>query len=257
VLKAVVDDIHQKYDSLFEFVKLDFLFDKNQSKANQSSSSNANASAKSVPHDEPDISVDYSFEISLRAYFHKIFPNNRIFKCATGDQLELISKSHFHEAILQILDIKTMFKEEVEEDRGRGLISTLFDYLSSEERQISDPDGTSILNIGGVVKNEHDESRFDLYRSVYDKAKLQYPILRTNAIEYVSLKWLKEEDKDPNNYRSGPIDYWNRLVYQVVNDTWNNVRSSDKLKMLMNKDYLGLYKVHYESAVPWYVRQSR
>jgi hypothetical protein len=151
-IKAVVDDIRHKYDALSECFKMDFLITSNKIENNQGSSSSASDSSasassasassasaittsssasastsgtSSTASEEPDIEIDDSFEISLKAYFNQTNPNNRIFKHILGSELELISKGFFHSAMVKVINVQYMFISDITEEKYKKLALAL------------------------------------------------------------------------------------------------------------------------------------
>jgi hypothetical protein len=108
-LQAIVNDIRPKFDALFVFLTMDFLFDTTQNSNNQlsnnyNSGTNANIEGNVlidvVRRERSSLSLDVSFEISLKEYFNQKYPDNQIYAYISERQLDLISKFHFHEANL-------------------------------------------------------------------------------------------------------------------------------------------------------------
>lgn len=58
-----------------------------------------------------------------------------------------------------------------------------------------------------VINNENKMVRFNLYKDLYNEAELSCRILGANALEYVSLSWLPENDRDPLGYAKRTDNY--------------------------------------------------
>jgi hypothetical protein len=262
-LQAIVNDIRPKFDALSVFLTMDFLFDTTQNINNQLNNNyNGNANTNSegnvvidiVRRERTSLSLDFSFEISLKEYINQKYPDNRIYAYISERQLDLISKFHFHEAIVDLINVKAMFAQEVEyqyeEHRIAGIV---FDHVSNKKYNRDHSD------LSGLITNANDKIKFSFLKSVYCEAKLYYPILYSNITEYISLSWLHDEDRDEESYEDDDDEedsedddtenrmLWNDVLNKQLHTIWVDLDSED-VDSLIVKKYLELYKLDCQLA---------
>jgi hypothetical protein len=247
-----------KFNALLEFLIVDFLFDTSRSRNNQSSNNYNSSVDELVLINDPNVivdiirregrnrSLDHSFEIALKEYFNQCYGNNRIYKCINDRQLNLISNFHFHEAIVDLIDVIYLFVQEEFEREEHFMAGRLFSYLYNKKL-------TSYhRNISEVLNNTNNKLKFSFLKSIYCEAKLYYPILYNNTTEYVSLSWLKDEDRNIESYKDDDADYeeddedfrraWNDKLSGQLRTIWRDL-DDGTIDSLIVKNYLELYNI--------------
>jgi hypothetical protein len=264
-LQVIVDDIRPKLDALFAFLKLDFLFDSTLNSTNQSNSSSASANVQvnSYAHEMIDlvrrerrnIAVDHSFEISLKEHFNQRYANNQIYTCITDRAFYMISKFYFHEAIIDLVNVKAMFLEEIENQYGEHAVPSarkVYQYLQSKKYTSYHRDDSDVVN------DTNKKFMFDFHKSVYCEAKLYYPVVYHNITEYISLSWLRDEDKEEiyeDNIEEEDDDdddvleerkrLWNNKLNDQLHTIWLNLEY-ETIDHFILKKYLQLYENDWE-----------
>jgi hypothetical protein len=266
-LQAIVDNIYQKYNKLFEFVKLEFLIDSNQSSSSQIQLSSSQTSANSLSNKEIDtangsviVTTEDSYESSLKKYFNQLFKSNRLFTSISEKNSNLVFNSHSHEALIEIMtvaSIATMFSRGVEQNEvHQGLAFSLYHYLCSQKKYNST--NRSILHGNDADICKDGRERFNLLKSVYYEAKSQYPALHANGLEYRAYGQ-NEIEKQIFTCGQFAIDRWNRYLNNEMNkiwykneyfgvNTWDTRQASSYIKLLIDKSYPELYKIHLKLA---------
>lgn len=72
-----------------------------------------------------------------------------------------------------------------------------------------------------------------------------------NTTEYVSLSWLEEKDRDPQNYEMGSSEMrinCNNSIQESVNTIWHTLQYGSNREMLLNERYVQLYRSHRQAA---------
>lgn len=100
---------------------------------------------------------------------------------------------------------------------------------------------------------EDGRENFNLLKSVYYKAKLQYPVLLVIGLEYYAFGQVKIE-KQIFKCEQLAIDLINRFLHNKMNTiwytrnfgviAWDTRQASGYIKMLIDKSYPILYKIH-------------
>lgn len=249
-MQAIVDEIRPLFDRLLEFVKLNFLINYNSSET---------------------VATEDSYENSLEKFFNQqCIYNNHIYMIISKETLKLVHNWHFHEAMVEIMtvaSIATMFSRDVEDNEGhRGLAFSLYYYLCSQEEYRSR--GRSILHSFDAIYDEDGERentkiRFNLLKAVYYEARAQYPALLANGLEYGAFG---QDEMEKQTFTCGQfaIDRWKGCLNNQMKKMWHmctknfdtdswRTRSeireaSEYIKILMDKSYPELYKLHVELA---------
>jgi hypothetical protein len=164
--------------------------------------------------------------------------------------------------IMTVASIATMFSRDVEQNEGhQGLAFSLYHYLCSQKKYHST--NRCILHSNDADIYKDGRVRFHLLKSVYYEAKSQYPALHANGLEY---RAYGQDEIEKQIFTCGQfaIDRWNRYLNNEMNKIWHQKGFGDNawsirqasghpalggyIKILMDKSYPELYKIHLELA---------